>query len=90
MKPVKVSALSNYRIQVFFEDGVNGIVDLKDMVHKGIFKTLQNVSFFNKPYIINGAIAWSEDLEIDSNNIYAEISGVNPSEFLHRSLHAAD
>lgn len=36
-KPIEVKPLENYRIQVEFSDGVEGIVDLSDLVGKGVF-----------------------------------------------------
>lgn len=37
MKAVKVKALPGYKIDVSFEDGVHGIIDLTEVVQKGIF-----------------------------------------------------
>ena len=91
MRATKVTALDDYRINVVFDDGISGIIDLNELVKKGIFKQLQDKSVFQKAYIDGGAIAWSEELEIDADNIYAELAGTDPSQLLHKpSYHAAD
>ncbi len=73
MKATEVKALADYKIRVAFDDGVSGIVDLTDLVQKGIFQVLKDVSLFQKVYVAGAAIAWSDELEIDAGSIYAEI-----------------
>lgn len=91
MKAVDVKALNDYRINVVFADGVSGVVDLSDLVQKGIFQKLKDEQSFQKVYTDGSSIAWSEELEIDADNIYAEILKQEPAELLHNpSYHAAD
>jgi len=91
MKAIEVRAMSNYNINVFFDDGVSGIIDLNDLVQKGIFQELKDEHLFNKVYINEHAIAWSEELEIDADNLYAEILCLNPIQLSNKTFdHAAD
>jgi len=36
MKAVRVIPMSGYKLQVTFEDGVSGVVDLKDLVQTSV------------------------------------------------------
>ena len=51
MKATAVKALQDYRIQLVFDDGVTGIVELHDLVQKGIFRQLKDETAFSKVYI---------------------------------------
>ncbi len=91
MKATDVKALEGYKIKVVFEDGASGIVELFDLVQKGIFRHLLDQSEFQKVYTDGTSIAWSDELEIDADNIYAEIMNTEPAQLLHKPVyHAAD
>ena len=73
MKIQEVKYISDYTISIKFVDGVNGPIQLNDLVQKGIFKVLQDKSEFAKVYTNGYSIAWSNELEIDATTIYAEL-----------------
>ena len=73
MKIQEVKYISDYTISIKFVDGVNGTIQLNDLVQKGIFKVLQDKSEFAKVYTNGYSIAWSNELEIDATTIYAEL-----------------
>ncbi|MDP9046571.1 MAG: DUF2442 domain-containing protein [Bacteroidota bacterium] len=82
MKIVSVKPLPEFKLQATFDDGVCGVVDLKEFVKYGIFSVLQAEDSFNKVYTNGYAIAWNDDLEIDSLTIYAEILNMEPADIL--------
>jgi hypothetical protein len=64
---------------------------LADLVQVGIFQKLKDRSAFQNVTTDGFSIAWSDELEIDAENIYAEILKMEPVQFLHTpSFHAAD
>jgi hypothetical protein len=75
--PIKVEALDNYKIRIEFEDGTNGEVNLSYLKGKGIFEAWNDYSMFKNVYIDEEtkSIAWSSDIEIDSNNLYLKLIG---------------
>jgi len=73
MKVQEVKYISDYIISIKFDDGVNGTIELNDLVQKGIFKVLQDKNQFAKVYKNGYSIAWSNELEIDATTIYAEL-----------------
>ena len=75
MKVREVKYIADYTISIKFDDGINGTIQLSDLVQKGIFKLLQDKNQFAKVYTNGYSIAWSNELEIDANTIYAELTG---------------
>jgi hypothetical protein len=75
-----VKAMPGYKLHVAFDDGISGIIDLKDFISKGIFSVLNDEQLFNKVYANDYSIAWSDELEIDSLNVYAEVLNINSGE----------
>jgi hypothetical protein len=75
MKIESVKYISGFTLHVKFLDGVEGDIELSDLVDKGIFSVLQSQEYFAKAYNTGYSIAWSDELEIDSDTIYMEISG---------------
>ena len=75
MKLLSVTHKEGYLLRVYFEDDVNGEIDLSDLVNKGVFQTLKDVSQFKKAYSTGYSIAWTNDLEIDSLSIYLQLTG---------------
>ncbi len=86
MKVVNVHPLPDYKLQVSFDDGVSGLIDLKTYIEHGIFSVLQNEDSFNKVYTNGYSIAWNDDLEIDSLAIYAEVLKKDPEDILAENL----
>ena len=86
MKVISVNALHDYKLRVAFDDGVSGIIDLKDFIKNGIFLVLQNEDSFKKVFTKGYSVAWNDELEIDSLAIYAEILKKNPEDILAENL----
>ena len=91
MRITNVNTMPGYKVQVAFDDGVSGVINLKEFVAKGIFSDLRDEQLFNKVYTNGYSIAWSDELEIDALTVYAEILGKKPEEILSRTFsHAAN
>jgi hypothetical protein len=86
MKIQEVKYISDYIISIKFDDGVNGTIELNDLVQKGIFKVLQDKNQFAKVYTNGYSIAWSNELEIDATKIYSDLTGKNFGEILSPKL----
>ena len=73
-KPIKVKALDNYTIFVWFSDGLQGIIDLKHLAHKGVFHAWDNNNLFDQVHIDDyGAIAWNDDIDICPDSVYLQL-----------------
>ncbi len=70
------SALSNYRLMVKFEDGVQGIIDLSKWKGKGLFEYWSNEENFKKFTITeNKKIEWNEEIDMDPDAFYLKLVG---------------
>lgn len=84
IRPIKVEALSDFRIRLVYTDGVEGIVDLSASVGKGVFAPLADPAFFRKVYIGRfGQIAWSDEIEICPDAAYQEITRTTSPKSAH-------
>ena len=75
-RPVAVEAREEYRIWLRYADGVEGEVDLSDLVGRGVFEAWWEPGFFETVHISEQrSIAWNEDIEICPDAMYLEITG---------------
>lgn len=76
---VFVEPLSDYRIRIRFEDGVDGVADVAKMVpFEGVFKPLKNLSEFAKVHVNLelGTVEWECGADLDPDVLYSEITGI--------------
>jgi len=80
-KPIELKPLENYRIWVKFSDGVEGVVDLSDLVGKGVFSAWRDEREFQKVHIgAGGEIAWGEEIDLCPDAIYLKVAGKKPED----------
>lgn len=81
VKPVEVKPLAKYRLWLRYSDGVEGTVDLSELVGKGVFVFWNDPKNFEKVHIGEGGqISWSDELDICSDSAYLEITGKKPED----------
>lgn len=80
---ISVVPLGKYKLNLTFDDGVNGIVDVSDMAGKGVFTAWEKDDHFSKVFIDkeSGAIAWPGNIDIDTLNCYLQIKEITYSQF---------
>ena len=77
-KIIEIKALENYRLFLKYNDGVEGIIDLSDLVGRGVFVKFNDIGFFNNVWIgEGGAPTWNNELDIDPYKPYLDIMGKN-------------
>lgn len=79
MRDVKfVKPLSDYRLYIQFDNGVEGELDLAALIaFHGVFEPLHNVEFFRKVTVHPelGVVCWPNGADLDSDALYAEVTG---------------
>ena len=72
---VDVAALDGYRIRVKFTDGLEGEVDLSDMVGEGVFEALREPSEFAKVAVDpdTHTVAWPGGIDLCPDALRKEI-----------------
>ena len=80
-KVSKVKVLPRYRLEVEFEDGVSGIVDLSDEVGKGIFALWRDPLFFEQVAIGSaGELVWGDKIDLCPDALYLKVTGKKPED----------
>lgn len=74
-KATRVIPLNDYVLQVEFQDGLIGTVDLKDRLFGPVFEPLKDVSAFKQVGIDDfGAVCWPCDADLAPDGLYEKIS----------------
>ncbi len=90
MKAISVIPLPEYQLQVTFDDGVSGVVDLKDLLQTTVFSVLKDEQRFNEVGFDQSAIFWSDEMEIDLRNIYMELGNKSFDDFFGNFKYASN
>lgn len=71
-----VRPLDDYEIYVELEYGLQGIFDLKPYLNHGVFRKLQDKSYFLQVDIVFGAVTWPNEQDIAPETLIAELKPV--------------
>jgi hypothetical protein len=77
----KVKVLPGYRLDLEFEDGVSGTVDLSENVGKGVFALWRDPLFFEQVAIGSaGELVWGEKIDLCPDALYLKVTGKQPED----------
>ena len=81
LKPLEVKPLPGYKIWLKYADGVEGEVDLSDLVGKGVFRLWDDPNAFEKVSVgKSGEIRWGEQVDLCADAIYMQLTGKSPDD----------
>jgi hypothetical protein len=75
---VEVHAIGGHRLQIRFEDGVEGEIDLAKLVEfTGVFKTLEDPAEVARVRVAPelGTICWPSGADLDPDVLYSIVTG---------------
>lgn len=73
---INAKALTNYKLQVKFNDGLEGVIDLSSWVGRGVFSYWNDSKNFENFKITNDKkIEWNERIDMDPDSFYLDIIG---------------
>lgn len=79
--PLEVKALADYRIWIRYAYGEEGEVDLSHLAGQGVFALWEDEQKWKNVRIAeDGAIRWSEDVELCPDATYLKLTGKSPAE----------
>lgn len=80
-EPLEVKALSGYRIWIRYADVEEGEVDLSHLAGQGVFELWADEQKWENVRVAeDGAIRWSEDVELCPDATYLKLIGKSPEE----------
>ena len=92
-KIAKVKVIQGYRLELEFDDGVSGVVDLSDMVGKGVFALWRDRQAFEQVRIGSaGELVWGDQVDLCPDALYLKVTGKAPEDIFpalrHEPAHA--
>lgn len=72
----EVRALPEWRLYLRYNDGVEGEVDLHDLIHgphAGVFESLRDGALFAQAALHWGAVTWPNGLDLAPDRLYEQI-----------------
>lgn len=74
LRITKVHVLPGYRLELTFDDGASGTVDLFDMIGKGVFALWRDRGTFESVQIgPSGELAWSDRVDLCPDSLYLSL-----------------
>ena len=90
VRPIKVETRDDWRLWVAFADGVSGEIDLSDMADEPLCAAWRDPVFWRSVHITDHrAIAWNDDIELCSDALYMDLTGLTPREVYPASADSA-
>ncbi|HLA28322.1 MAG TPA: DUF2442 domain-containing protein [Syntrophales bacterium] len=84
---VSASYKDEYKIEVTFDDGSNGIVDFSVYLTRGgVFDRFKDIAFF-KNFKINqdlGVLSWQDEIDIAPETLYSEATRTSLPNWMER------
>ena len=83
---VAASPLSDYRLHLRFEDGVEGVVDLAPhLSFRGVFEPLRDPAYFALVRVDpeSGTIVWPNGADLDPDVLYGRLTGTPKEQDTH-------
>jgi hypothetical protein len=78
---IKVKPLPQYKLWLQFKDGIEGVVDVSNLLNKGVFSKWNDPGEFEKVEIgSSGELIWGDDLDLCPDTLYMEITQKKPEE----------
>ncbi len=65
----------DYTLSLVFDNGESGILDIKPMLHFGVFQRIRNLDNFRRVRVSFDTIQWECGVDLDPEFIYAKIRG---------------
>jgi len=92
-KILKVKALEGYSLELEFDDGVSGTVNLSDLAGKGVFALWRDRRAFERVQIgSSGELVWDDRVDLCPDALYLKVTGKKPEDLFpilrHEPAHA--
>ena len=77
----KVKVLPGYRLELEFDDGASGTVDVSENVGKGVFALWLDPLAFDRVRIgSSGELVWGDQIDLCPDALYLKVTGKKPED----------
>jgi hypothetical protein len=80
MEIVIAKALPGYRLELRFDNGESGVVDLSEFVGRGVFAAWEQPGVFDRVRVSEGAVEWPGELDMCPDALYLRMTGKKPED----------
>jgi hypothetical protein len=75
-KIINAKAAANYRLELRFDDGAAGFVDLSELAGKGVFALWEEPGAFERVRIGSaGELVWDDRIDLCPDSLYLQLTG---------------
>jgi hypothetical protein len=74
---VSVKAHSDFTLELVFDNGQEGIFDMKPYLSVGVFKQLKNYALFRKVKPYYGSIVWASEQDLSNDTLYMDCKKIH-------------
>jgi len=78
---INVKPEENYTLHLWFDNGEEGILDMKPYLEKGIFRALKDTCMFNTVRPFLGTIQWANEADLCPDTVYLDSVKIKSSCF---------
>ena len=80
-KVTRVKVLTDYRLELTFDDGQSGCVDLSHLAGKGVFAAWTDAAAFRHVRIgESGELIWNEQIDLCPDALYLQATHQRPAD----------
>ncbi|MFC1496172.1 DUF2442 domain-containing protein [Candidatus Margulisiibacteriota bacterium] len=74
-KITNVKIIEKYKVKIKFEDGIEDVLDLSDLVGSGVFSSWKNLKEFNKVTIDpqTHTLCWPNGIDLCPDSLYEDV-----------------
>ena len=77
----KAEALDDYRLDLTFDDGTRGVVDVSDLAGSGVFALWNDYGRFREVRIGDaGELVWGDEVDLCPDSLYLRATGREPED----------
>ncbi len=69
---VAVKPEKDYTLHLWFNNGEEGVLDMKPYLDKGIFRALKDEKMFNTVHPFVGTIQWNNEADLCPDTVYLD------------------
>jgi hypothetical protein len=81
MNIVTAKALPGFRLELHFDSGEHGIVDLSEFPGRGVFVAWETPGVFDQVRVTSdGAVEWPGEIDMCPDALYLRMTGKRPEE----------